>query len=96
MADIVAIQGDNVYLGGNIMGFTQFPPDDFDHATNCQNIIRFDGTYGWIMGTGLNKTNVAMAVLGSTPVTCAPVDISLRVTRPAPGPISTTREPAPS
>jgi hypothetical protein len=64
--DAIAIQDTNVYLGGNIMGFTQFPPNDFDHATNCQNIIRFDGTYGWIMGTGLNKTNVAMAVLGST------------------------------
>jgi hypothetical protein len=64
--DAIAIQGDNVYLGGNIMGFTQFPPNNFDLATNCQNIIRFDGTYGWIMGTGLNKTNVAMAVLGST------------------------------
>jgi hypothetical protein len=64
--DAIAIQGDNVYLGGNIMGFTQFPPNDFDHATNCQNIIRFDGTYGYIMGTGLNKTNIAMAVLGST------------------------------
>jgi hypothetical protein len=64
--DAIAIQGTNVYLGGNIMGFTQFPPNDFDHATNCQNVIRFDGTYGWIMGTGLNKTNVAMAVLGST------------------------------
>jgi hypothetical protein len=24
------------------------------------------GTYGWIMGSGLNQTNVAMAVLGST------------------------------
>lgn len=63
----IAIQGNNVYLGGNIMGFTQFDPVvGFDPSTNCQNIIRFDGTYGWIMGTGLNKTNVAMAVLGST------------------------------
>ena len=64
--DAIAIQGNNVYLGGNIMGFTQFAPDIFDPSTNCQNIIRFDGTYGYIMGTGLNKTNVAMAVLGST------------------------------
>jgi trimeric autotransporter adhesin len=65
--DAIAIQGNNVYLGGNIMGFTQFDPNvGFDPSTNCQNIIRFDGTYGWIMGTGLNKTNVAMAVLGST------------------------------
>jgi hypothetical protein len=64
--DAIALQGNNVYLGGNIMGFTQFAPDIFDPSTNCQNIIRFDGTYGYIMGTGLNKTNVAMAVLGST------------------------------
>jgi trimeric autotransporter adhesin len=61
----IAFQGTNIYLGGNIMGFTQFPPNDFENATNCQNVIRFDGTYGWIMGTGLNRTNVAMAVLGS-------------------------------
>jgi hypothetical protein len=64
--DAIAIQGNNVYLGGNIMGFTQFATNNFNPSTNCQNIIRFDGTYGWIMGTGLNKTNVAMAVLGST------------------------------
>lgn len=63
--DAIAIQGTNVYLGGNITGFTQFPPNDFSAATNCGNIIRFDGTYGWIMGTGLNRTNVAMAVLGT-------------------------------
>ncbi len=61
----ITIQGTNVYLGGNIMAFTQFPPLDFENSTNCQNIIRFDGTYGWIMGTGLNKTNVAMAAIGS-------------------------------
>ena len=65
--DAIAIQGNNVYMGGNIMGFTQFAPNtNFDPSTNCQNIMRFDGTYGWIMGTGLNKTNVALAVLGST------------------------------
>ena len=65
--DAIAIQGNNVYLGGNIMSFSQYAPGTlFDPITNCQNIIRFDGTYGWVMGTGLNKTNVAMAVLGST------------------------------
>jgi hypothetical protein len=64
--DAIAIQGNNVYLGGNIMGFTQFDPDvGFESATNCQNIIRFDRVYGWIMGTGVNGTNMAMAVMGS-------------------------------
>jgi trimeric autotransporter adhesin len=66
--DAIAIQGTNVYLGGNITGFSQFDPNlgiGFSPITNCLNILRFDGTYGWIMGTGLNKTNVALAVLGT-------------------------------
>jgi hypothetical protein len=64
--DAIAIQGTNVFLGGNILGFTQFDPNvGFDPATNCQNIIRFDGTYGWIMGTGLNTTKSALAALGT-------------------------------
>jgi len=64
--DAIAIQGTNVYLGGNITGFTQFDPNvGLDPATNCQNIIRFDGTYGWIMNTGLNRTNVAVTALGT-------------------------------
>src|SRR4029077_7422316 len=39
--------------------------DNFDPSTNCGNILRFDGNFGWIMGTGLNSTNVALAVLGT-------------------------------
>ena len=64
--DAIAIQGTNIYLGGNITGFTQFDPDVLPWTyTNCGNIVRFDGTWSWIMGTGLNKTNVALAVLGT-------------------------------
>jgi hypothetical protein len=64
--DAIAIQGTNIFLGGNIPGFTQFDPNvGFSPATNCLHILRFDGTYGWIMGTGLNKTNVALAVVGT-------------------------------
>ena len=67
--DAIAIQGTNVYLGGNIQGFSQVdptvpPPNEI--YTNCQNIIRFDGNdYGWIMGTGLNGVPVALAALGT-------------------------------
>ncbi|MGA2178127.1 MAG: hypothetical protein ABSH15_00900 [Verrucomicrobiota bacterium] len=62
----IAIQGTNIYLGGNIPGFTQIDPDVLPWVgTNCQNILRFDGNYCWIMGTGLNRTNAALAVLGT-------------------------------
>ena len=63
----IAIQGTNIYLGGNIPGFTQFDPDvrPWVRRTNCQNILRFDGTYGWIMGTGLNGIPVALTALGT-------------------------------
>jgi hypothetical protein len=64
--DALAIQGTNIFMGGNITGFTQFDPNiPFDPATNCGNILRSDGTYCWIMGTGLNKTNVALAAVGT-------------------------------
>ena len=67
--DAIAIQGTNVYMGGNIQGFTQddpnVPPPN-EVYTNCQNIIRFDGNdYGWIMGTGLNGVPVALTALGT-------------------------------
>ncbi|MGA2280814.1 MAG: hypothetical protein ABSG80_10995 [Verrucomicrobiota bacterium] len=65
--DAIAIQGTNVYLGGNIAGFTQFDPNVLPWVeTNCQNIIRFDSNdYGWIMGTGLNGIPVALTALGT-------------------------------
>ena len=64
--DAIAIQGTNVYLGGNITGFTQFDPNVLPWTyTNCGSIVRFDGTWGWIMGTGLNNTVVALADLGT-------------------------------
>jgi len=64
--DAIAIQGTNVYLGGNIQGFSQFDPNVLPWvATNCLNIIRFDPNFGWIMGTGLNNIPVALAALGT-------------------------------
>jgi hypothetical protein len=65
--DAIAIQGANVYLGGNIQGFTQIDPDVLPWVgTNCLNIMRFDGNdYGWIMGTGLNNLVVAIAAVGT-------------------------------
>jgi hypothetical protein len=62
----IAIQGTNIYLGGNIPGFTQIDPDVLPWVgTNCLNILRFDGTYAWIMGTGLNGIPVALTALGT-------------------------------
>jgi hypothetical protein len=64
----LAIQGTNVYLGGNIRGFYQFDPvlgPGFSPITNCLNIIRFDPNFGWIMGTGLNNYPLALAALGT-------------------------------
>ena len=64
--DAIAVQGTNVYLGGNILGYTSFDPNvGFNPATNCQNIIHFDSNYGYVMGTGLNNTNYALATLGT-------------------------------
>lgn len=65
--DAIAIQGTNVYLGGNIQYFFQFDPNvGFDPGTNCSNVMRFDGNdYGWIMGTGLNGIPVALTALGT-------------------------------
>ena len=60
----IAIQNTNVYLGGNIRGFSQFDPNDLSFVTTgCLNIIRFDPNFGWIMGTGLNNYPVALATV---------------------------------
>ncbi|MGO8836192.1 MAG: hypothetical protein ACLQQ0_02105 [Limisphaerales bacterium] len=64
----IAIQSTNVYLGGNIKGFSQFDPalgPGFSPMTNCLNIIRFDPNFGWVMGTGLNNYPVALTALGT-------------------------------
>ncbi len=62
----LAIQSTNVYLGGNIRGFSQFDPNDpLINTTGCLNIIRFDPNFGWIMGTGLNDYPVTLAALGT-------------------------------
>jgi hypothetical protein len=63
--DAVAFMGTNIFVGGHF-SITQYDPAvGFTPATNCPNIMRFDGTYCEIMGTGLNSNVLAMAVLGT-------------------------------
>ncbi|HVU09553.1 MAG TPA: hypothetical protein VHG89_13550 [Verrucomicrobiae bacterium] len=59
--DAVAFQDTNIFIGGhfNIIWYDQ------SSETNCMNIMRFDGTYARIVGTGLNSNVVAMAILGT-------------------------------
>jgi hypothetical protein len=59
----IAVQGTNLFLGGHFL-FEQCDTN-LNNCTNCNNILRFDGTYAWIMGTGLNSNVVAMTVLGT-------------------------------
>jgi hypothetical protein len=60
----LAVQGTNIYLGGNIKGFSQFDPNANDFVTTgCVDIIRFDPNFGWIMGIGLNSYPVALAAV---------------------------------
>ena len=60
--DAAAFQGTNVYVGGH---FSISWHDPMFNGTNCPNILRFDGTYAQIMGTGLSSNVVAMAVVGT-------------------------------
>jgi len=59
----MAIQDTNIYVSGH---FSITPCDEFFmNCTNCANVIRFDGTYGRIMGSGINSNANAIAVAGS-------------------------------
>lgn len=62
MAALAAI-GTNIFIGGHFyLGeYTNFPSG----FVGCNNIMRFDGTYAWVMGTGLSSNVTAMAVLGT-------------------------------
>jgi hypothetical protein len=55
--------GTNIFIGGHfsIGEYANFPSG----YTNCNNIMRFDGSYGWVMGTGLNSNVTSMAVMGA-------------------------------
>jgi hypothetical protein len=61
--DALACIGTNIFIGGYFyLGEYTNPPSGY---VGCNNIMRFDGTYGWVMGTGLNSNVTAMAVLGT-------------------------------
>jgi hypothetical protein len=65
--DAIAVLGTNIFLGGH---FSFYQCDDtLQICTNCNNILRFDGTYCWVLGAGpdcgLNGNVVAMATLGT-------------------------------
>jgi trimeric autotransporter adhesin len=59
----MAIQGTNIYLSGNIQSSECDP--ELANCTNCNHVLRFDGTYGRIVGSGLNTNATAIAVVGT-------------------------------
>jgi trimeric autotransporter adhesin len=64
MAALAAVDT-NIFIGGRF-SIGQYastnPPSGY---TNCDNITRFDGAYGWIVGSGLNSNVAAMTAVGS-------------------------------
>ncbi len=62
MAAAVAI-GTDIYVGGHF--YITWHDENFMNATQCNNIMRFDGTYARIVDLGLNNNVVAMAALGT-------------------------------
>ncbi len=61
----MAFQDTNLFIGGHF-SITQYDPNvGFNPETNCLDIMRFDGTYCEIVGSGLSSNAVAMAVLGT-------------------------------
>lgn len=61
--DAVAFQDTNIYVGGQF-NITWHDPS-LTTFTNSPNIMRFDGTYARVVGTGVNSNVVAMTVLGT-------------------------------
>jgi trimeric autotransporter adhesin len=61
--DAVAFQDTNIYVGGNFQISWHDPT--LTYETNCENIMRFDGSYARIVGTGLSSNVFTMALLGS-------------------------------
>lgn len=59
----LAFIGSDLYIGGkfNLNGHDP----ELTMFTNGNNIVRFDGTYGHLVGTGLNSNTTAMAVMGN-------------------------------
>jgi hypothetical protein len=59
----MAIQRTNIYLSGH---FSLSACDsNLENCTNCDNVMRFDGVYARVMGSGLNSNATAIAVIGS-------------------------------
>jgi hypothetical protein len=61
--DAVAFQDTNIYIGGHFSITWHDPTITIE--TNCMNIMRFDGNYARIMGTGLDSNVVSMTVVGT-------------------------------
>lgn len=61
--DAVAFLGTDIYIGGQFNIIWHDPSLTF--FTNSPNIMRYDGTYARVVGTGLNSNVVAMTVLGT-------------------------------
>ena len=62
MAALACI-GTNIFIGGYFyLGEYTNPPSGY---VGCNNIMRFDGTYGWVMGTGLSSNVTTMAVIST-------------------------------
>jgi hypothetical protein len=61
--DALAVSGTNMYIGGHFImtEYANFP----NGAVTCSNIMAFDGTNAWTVGSGLNSNVVTMAVLGT-------------------------------
>jgi hypothetical protein len=59
----VAFMGTNIYVGGHF--YITWHDPTMTIETNCMNILRIDGTYARIVGTGLNSNVTSMAVLGT-------------------------------
>src|SRR5262249_36975624 len=57
----IAFIGSDIYIGGHFNISWHDPL--FMSATNCPNIMRFDGTYGHIVDTGLNNNVLAMVAM---------------------------------
>jgi hypothetical protein len=59
----MAVTDTNIYLSGHTS--MSECDDTLTICTNCDNVMRFDGTYCRVMGTGLSSNAVAIAAAGT-------------------------------
>jgi hypothetical protein len=57
------MQGSNIWLSGHFSIGERDP--NFVTYTNCDNVMWFDGTTAWVMGTGLNTNATSIAAIGN-------------------------------